>query len=167
MTIPTRSVLHSPSLLQLHSQYHVFEDLVDRMANVQRPVGVRGPIVEDEWSLAGSFGRLPLVQVISTLAEIFLLELRVGSSTRSWSVNGQQLSQKRGCHTGSLKVAASASPSMISTCFKQNHAGWQWFFPIDTIQPVIGNQGDKWLFRDRLAHRYRRDKSARLQLGID
>lgn len=50
--------------------------------------------MEDEWSLASSFGRLPLVQVISALAEVFLLELRVGPSTRSWSVNGQQLSQK-------------------------------------------------------------------------
>jgi hypothetical protein len=51
------------------------------MANVEGPVRVWRSIVEDEGVVGRSVGRLPRIEVIGTLLNVFCLEFRVWTSS--------------------------------------------------------------------------------------
>lgn len=68
MTVPPWSVLYPPSLLHLEPQYHVFEDLVEGMPDMQIAIGVRRAIMKDEGVLLRAVECLPFVEIKAALA---------------------------------------------------------------------------------------------------
>lgn len=49
MTVPAWPIQDLSTVLNLDPDDHIFENLVDRMSGVQRPVRIRWSIVENEW----------------------------------------------------------------------------------------------------------------------
>ena len=84
MAVPAWSVYRSPSLLYLDSDDHVLEDLIQGVPDVEAAIGVRGAIVKDKVVAFRTGFRLPVVEIIGTLAKPLLLELGVRSSSLAW-----------------------------------------------------------------------------------
>jgi hypothetical protein len=61
VAIPTRPVYGSLAILNLRADYHVLQDLVEGMANMQWPVRIGRAIMQDEWIVRRAVIRLPLV----------------------------------------------------------------------------------------------------------
>jgi hypothetical protein len=80
MAVPAGSIRDTLSILDLDSQNHVLENLVDRMAGVQRSIGVRRTIVEDKGFVLRRLRGLPAIKVICTTEEMLSLELGIRTS---------------------------------------------------------------------------------------
>lgn len=82
MTVPSRNVRDSTTLLDFGADNDVLEDLVQGVARMQAAIGVGGSIVKKEalafWSMLG----LPLVKVVGALFDVLLSLLRQRSRAR-------------------------------------------------------------------------------------
>ena len=67
MAIPAWSIDNPSSLLDLDSQGHVLEDLVQGVADVEAAIGVWRAIMKDECVLFRPITGLPVVEVIGAL----------------------------------------------------------------------------------------------------
>jgi hypothetical protein len=64
VTVPARDIFDFPPVHNLKPQYKIFEDLVDRVAEMQVTVGVRRSIVKDESRVGHAFGAVGALPVI-------------------------------------------------------------------------------------------------------
>lgn len=66
-------------MLHLDAQYHILEDLVERMADVQVAIGIWRPIMKCKRLVLWPVGRLPLVELVGASPEVLIAEARLRS----------------------------------------------------------------------------------------
>lgn len=66
-------------MLHLDAQYHILEDLVERMTDVQVAIGIRWPIMKRKRLVLRPVGRLPLVELVGASPEVLIAEARLRS----------------------------------------------------------------------------------------
>jgi len=88
MAVPSWEVRNSASLLNLDSEYYVFEDLVECVAGVQFAIGVWGSIVQDKCVVFRPVRGLPLVKVIGASPNVLV------SILSRWTWPGRSFCQR-------------------------------------------------------------------------
>lgn len=81
MAIPAGSIDYSLPILHLGPHNHVFEDLVDRMPDVEGSISIGWAIMENKRVVFRSIGRLPLIKAIRAISQMLSLQLRVRASS--------------------------------------------------------------------------------------
>lgn len=71
MAVPARDVGDAAAFLDFGATDDIFEDFVERVADVELPVCIRGAVMEYKGGLGASFVLLPGVEVVGASLEVF------------------------------------------------------------------------------------------------